>query len=384
MCLVLGLVLEYSMDQMLMLGFLCFNQFLLSFLLFLRSNIAGLQLFRIDSMISVLDRLLMIGSCGMILWVFNRTEPFRIEWFVYLQTVSYLITALIALAVVLKKGGNFIYRWNPALFRLILKKSLPFALLILLMSIYGRVDSVLLERLLPDGKEQTGIYAQAFRLLDASNMMAYLFAVLLLPMFSRMLKLGQDIRPLATLSSKLIIIPAATLALICWQYSTQLMELMYHQHTSVSGSVLSILMFSLIPMAGSYIFGTLLTANGSLKQLNFIALIGVVLSFTINLIMIPIAGSIGAAQACLATQLITFLLQFALAIRSFNFNVMSKGSLNFIIPISVLGISAYALRNTEWVMGIILLGIIGGLATLMSVLGDAKLIKRLKDQSRSI
>ncbi|MGB1317516.1 MAG: hypothetical protein ACPG5W_04895, partial [Flavobacteriales bacterium] len=49
-CLSVGLMLGYSQHQMMMLGLLCFNQFLLSSILFLRSNIAGLQLFKLDSL----------------------------------------------------------------------------------------------------------------------------------------------------------------------------------------------------------------------------------------------------------------------------------------------------------------------------------------------
>jgi len=48
---------------------------------------------------------------------------------------------------------------------------MPFALLVLLMSFYNRIDPVLIERLLPAplGEEQSGVYAQAFRLLDAGQ-----------------------------------------------------------------------------------------------------------------------------------------------------------------------------------------------------------------------
>ena len=50
-----GILVGYGQDQMEMLYFLCFNQFLLSFILYFRSNISGLHLFKTDSMLSVLD-----------------------------------------------------------------------------------------------------------------------------------------------------------------------------------------------------------------------------------------------------------------------------------------------------------------------------------------
>ena len=44
--LAVGLIIGYSLEQFYMLFFLIFNQFLLSFILYLRSNISGLHLFK--------------------------------------------------------------------------------------------------------------------------------------------------------------------------------------------------------------------------------------------------------------------------------------------------------------------------------------------------
>jgi O-antigen/teichoic acid export membrane protein len=376
-CIVAGLLFNYSADQLSMLALLCFNQFLLSFILFLRSNISGLQLFKIDSTISILDRLLMIVSCGWILWFTDRSVPFQIEWFVYLQTGAYSLTMLAAFGVVLKYGGKFSYSWNFPMLRLILKQSLPFALLILFMSIYGRVDSVLIERLLIDGKEQAGIYAQAFRLLDASNMIAYLFAVLLLPMFSRMLKLKEDVGPLAGIASKLVVIPAFALGLICYYHGSDLMELMYHEHSSESAKILAILMFSLIPMAGVYVIGTLLTANGSLKMLNTIALITVIISIGLNMLMIPLYGVMGAAITCLATQGLSFILQLVVGFREFNFR-FGKGAILLLISLSGVWTTAFLLPPMSWMTSAVMIAVSGAVFTGVSLLPDMQTIVNLK------
>lgn len=376
-CMAAAIAMDYSPHQIAMLILLCFNQFLLSSILFLRSNIAGMQLFKMDSLTSIMDRLLMIITCGWVLFFMKRDVPFQIEWFVYLQTFAYATTATFALAVVLKRGGPFTMKWNPAMLILILKQSLPFALLILLMSIYGRVDSVLLERMLENGKEQTGIYAQAFRLLDASNMIAYLFAVLLLPMFSRMLKLQEDVRPLVYMASKLILIPAFTLGLICWAYGSDLMQLLYTEHVEDSGRILSLLMFSLIPMAGAYIIGTLLTANGSLKQLNTIALIGVILSFILNIVLIPRMQAYGAAVSCLTTQLITFLLQLLVAVKLFRFGLNAQ-ILYIALPVIAVLATNLLLPEMQWQLGAFILLLIGGILTLLSLIPDIKTIRTIR------
>lgn len=375
LCLVMGLIFGYDADQMSMLGLLCFNQFLLSFILFLRSNVAGLQLFRIDSMLSILDRTIVIITCGILLWGGIHEGPFQIAWFVQLQTLSLFITAVIALAVVLRYGGRFHRSWNSRIFPLILRQSLPFALLILLMSIYGRIDSVMLERLLPDGNLQSGIYAQAFRLLDAANMIGYLFAVLLLPMFSRMLKQKDDVRSLTALGSKILLIPAFSLAIMGYWHGTALMDLLYDHHVSSSGAVLSILLFSFVPMAGTYVYGTLLTANGNLRWLNYIAAAGVVLSVVINLIVIPKYGPFGAAVACLVTQLVTFLLQYALAVRTFKISFTVKGSIGPIVAVALIGLAGMLSAHLPWMLASCLVILLGGLCTLLLILPDLKLLR---------
>jgi len=73
----------------------------------MRSNVSGLQMFRTDSFLSVLDRALMIIICGVLLWGNITEEKFRIEWFVYAQTVAYLLTLIVSFVIVFKESSFF-------------------------------------------------------------------------------------------------------------------------------------------------------------------------------------------------------------------------------------------------------------------------------------
>lgn len=340
-CFIIGNVSGYNSHEMNMLMLLCFNQFMLSFIMFLRSNLAGLQLFKTDSLISVTDRLLMIIMCGLVLWTSWFDITFTIDLFVQLQTAAYGFTMLLALALVIRHSGFRIPTFNLKLFRVIMKQSLPFAMLILLMSIYGRIDGVLLERLAPNGATQAGIFAQAFRLLDAGNMFAYLFAVLLLPMFARMLKLGESVAKLSSLALKLLVVPASVLALICFFYSDLIMGTMYQAEVASSSVVLSILMFALIPMAGSYVIGTLLTANGSLTFLNIIAVVAVFLSVVLNVFLIPHFGAVGSAIAALSVQCVVFISQAYVSAKLLNAMPPLKQIFKFGLMMAVLSVAGH-------------------------------------------
>ena len=360
-CIIVGFAIGYHKEQLQMLLLLMFNQFLISFVLYLRSNLSGLQFFKTDSIISVLDKTLMIGICSILLWGHVTSTPFQIEWFVYAQTLAYSLTAIITFIVVLTKSGMLHFKFDLGFFIIFLKQSYPYALLILLMALYNRIDSVMLERMLDNGKEQAGIYAQAFRILDAVSMFAFLFAGLLLPMFARMIKLKQSIDQMTQFSYSLLIIPAIVLVASTFIYRDNIMFLLYNNHVKMSADILGILMLGFLSISTTYIFGTLLTANGSMRNLNLMAAVGMLVNILLNLILIPKFMALGSAVASLATQTFTAVAQVLIARKIFNLKINYKfifSLLLFAIVICSIGIfSKYYFSN--WLMGLAVLVIAG-------------------------
>ena len=329
-----GLIIGYTAEQFIMLIFLVINQFLASFLLYLRSNISGLHYFRTDSLISVLDRALVIVICGVLLWGNITDQAFRIEWFVYSQTVAYLLAVVVAFLVVWSKSKYLYPVLDFQYLTKILKQSYPFALLILLMSFYNRIDSVMLERLLADGKMQAGIYAQSFRILDAAAMFAFLFAGLLLPIFSRMIGQKQSVNEMLQLSFSLIFIPALTLAVLACFFPEEIIAWMYHEHISYSSRIFPLLMLGFISISTTYIFGTLLTANGNLKELNILAGSALTLNILLNFLFIPSHQAFGAALSSLITQTYMATAQVIVAVLKFRYRI------NWLLIIRIASFSA--------------------------------------------
>lgn len=310
-----GLLMGYGSDEFRLLALLTLCQFLNSLILYLRSNFEGLLLFRWDSLFSVLDRLLMIIICGFLLWSPLR-DRFNIYWFVYAQLATYGITALLAFVVISRKARFRRLRWDWPFFLVILRKSAPFALLVLLMASYNRIDPILLRELA--GDSASGVYAGAFRLLDALTMICYLVSVPLLPVFSR---LCSEKRPL-TDSIRVVFWPmmlfAVGAAVACALFAEPLMQWRYHDHFAAYVPVFRVVIFGLVPIGVTYIFGTLLTAGGHLKQLNFFAATSLVLNVMVNLLLIPRLGAAGSAWASLIAQTFMAIAQLVLAIRIFR------------------------------------------------------------------
>jgi O-antigen/teichoic acid export membrane protein len=319
----IGFSIGYNLLMIKLLLIQGFNMFLISFVNYLRSNLAGLHLFKTDAIVSVLDKFILIFLCMLMFktGALKNPDGHGIMYFVYAQTFAYLITAIIAFVIISNKTLVFKLQWNGAFALLILKKSLPFAIITLLMSFYNRIDTVMIERMLPNGDEQASIYAQAFRILDSTNMVALLTAGMLLPIFSRMLKNKESVESLVKLVSTLLIAPALVIGIGCVFYSTELMALLYPMHIEESARIFGLLMLSFIAVAVIYIFGALLTANDNLKQLNTIAAIGIGLNIVLNLIFIPFSEAYGAAISSLATQTLTAVILIRMTQRIFKFKI---------------------------------------------------------------
>ena len=317
-----GLLLGYGSEEFRLLALLTLCQFLNSLILYLRSNFEGLLLFRWDSLFSVLDRLLMIVICGCLLWSPLR-ERFNIYWFVYAQLTAYGLTALLALVVIGRKAGLRRLRWDRRFFLVILRKSAPFALLVLLMAAYGHVDSIVLRAMASD--EQAGIFAGAFRLLDALTMVAYLVSVPLLPVFSRLCREGEAVTPYLRLVFWPMMLFAIGAAVACAVWAEPVMRLLYHGRAALNVPVFRGIIFGIIPIGLTYIFGTLLTAGGYLRQLNTFAAVSLVLNIVVNMLLIPRLGAVGSAWASLSTQSFMALAQVLLSVRLFHLPAAAFG-----------------------------------------------------------
>ena len=365
---IVAILYGFKGDQLYLLGWVAFNQILLSFILYIRSNISGLLLFKTDSFLSVLDRLLMICICGFLLWSGFVDKPFQLIWFVYAQTAAFLITLITAFALLIPHLKVISFSFNWPFIVMIIRRSLPFAFLVLLMSFYSRIEPVLLARLLPNetGLHHAGIYAQSFRLIDAGNNIALLFSVILLPMFSTMIKRKEPVKGLVKICFTLIILMSVTVSTGALFYSQELMELLYglregenpidfNLRIREASAVFSILMGSFIAISSTYIFGTLLTANGSLGKLNIIAGFGVIINLTLNFILIPLYEAEGAAIASLSAQSITAILQFYLAKKLFSLDFGYPFWIRIVLFTAISLISLYFSKflSTNWIFNLI-------------------------------
>jgi O-antigen/teichoic acid export membrane protein len=331
-----ALVFQYGGRALFLVFLLAAVQMLNSFLMFLRSNVSAHHHFKTDALLSVLDKVLMIGICSVLLFSPLLRTHFVIEWFIFAQIAAYLISILVALTIVIRRYSKIqFHHFSISEVVSICKKSVPYAVLILLMAIYMRSDVLMLERLA--GPAQNYIYLEAYRILEAANMIAFLFAGILLPMFSRMISQKLNVENLVVTTANIMLPASLALVSFCIVFAEPIMKILYPNDINEQ----LILSFSLI--IGSfpafcimYIYSTLLTANGNISMLIRIALFGGVVSIALNLILIHYFQSAGAALTCFVIEWLLGVIYIYFCVKQFHLKIQFSRIAQFIIVFAIM------------------------------------------------
>ncbi|WP_235298457.1 oligosaccharide flippase family protein [Portibacter marinus] len=294
------------------------SQVSLSMLLYLRTNVSGSGRYFTDSFFSVLDKLILIIWMSYVIWGNPNVVDVTITYFVQVQFYSILITEIFVLFYTHKRLSPIHLHLDWSFVGSLLRESLPYATLIILMAGYSRLDGIMLEQLLDDNAREAGEYARSFRLYDTFNNFMFLFAVLLLPMFSRMLKAGEDINALVLWAFRLLLFSSFFGVIMVYFHGTEILSFFYDAANEGVSHTFLWLMIAGVSLSLNYIYGTLLTANGNIKTLNGIAIVGFIINIVFNFVAIPKYGKEGAAGATAVTQTIVLIFQMYFCFQYFK------------------------------------------------------------------
>lgn len=356
-------ILRYNEAQFKLLLFLGINQIIHSFVLYNRANFTALFKFKLDTFFSVFDKLLSIVICAYLFYLSPLSADlealFKIEYFVYAQTFSLAIAFIVSFGILIFTEKPSWTKVDFKVFLPFLKKTLPFAVAVLLMTLYTRIDAVMIERLLPEaeGNYQAGIYAAGYKILDAVNQIPYLFASFLIPVFASLLKKEEDFKPIfsAALKMLLTISIGATIIVIFW--GNTILEMMYKDYTEEWFKSFMYLMLSFNTAVLIYVSGSLLTANNNMIAISKMSILALCINIVLNYFLIKTDGASGASLATLITQVVMALMQMVLVIKIWNFKLSFKYILPFCVYSFVLALSSYYLQaKLENIVIVVFLG----------------------------
>ncbi len=343
-----GTLVDYPSSYYKLLGMIAVNFFLTSLYVFLKSHFPAVGDYGKETFYSVLDKMLLILILGVQIYVLKALS---IESFILSITLANLIAILIAYT---RLRGitkiEFYFSIRDAIH--ILKESFGFALVGLFMSFFNRIDGVMLERILGDEAYAAGVYAAGYRLLDAANMFALLFASLLLPMFAYRLSKDGKVGELASQAAKIMLLVISMVVLSGFFYAEEIMKLLYIDYTEQYADTFRILILSFIGVGFSYIYGTLITASGKLFLFNIVLFAGICINWYLNYKWIPVETSIGAAKATLITQVSVMLLQIFIVIKNFGLKIKLKPMITAVFYVILVCSFAYFMAQFDihWII----------------------------------
>ena len=363
------------------------NLFLSTLFIYLRTNIAGIGKYRLDSLLSIIDKVLMLVILGVLSWVSPFRENFQIIWLAYGQMAAFGVSCIVALGILYRHLGSIGLTFSLDYTKKLLRWSAPYALILLTMSAYTRMDSVMLEHILDDGGRESGIYEYGYRFLDALNMIGYLFAALLLPMYASNIKDSKIIKDLVDVGLRLMVLVTFVGSSATITYRHEIMNWAHKDATPYYGDIMLYLMLSFIALSIAYIFGSLLVANNSLKKFNLLLIGGVAINFGLNYYLIPYEQALGAAKATLLTQALMTAGQIILVASIMKVKINTR-LLSIILGFGLLCIlifgSIYAYLPMNWVIRALISICISFLAALLIRLVDIRLITDLISKKNSI
>jgi O-antigen/teichoic acid export membrane protein len=309
-----AVILGFASTYPLFLALMLLLQLSNSFLLFLRAALSGIGLYRTDSYLSIADRGLCILLMGIFLMIPVLHSSITIILFTGIQLLSILTASGIAVMILQKHNFSFRPRFDLIKLKALFKEGLPYATLVLLMSASSRVDTILIPFFSPEKFNGAAIYAGSFRVVEAVNIIGYLFAGLLLPLFTKSIQQLDMTAKLADIAIRLLWTMMIPLAFSFSIFSAGIIPLLYKNATGEMIFTFSIAILTIIPISGNYIYGTLLTASGSLWPMNRIFVLIFCLNLVLIMLLLPLLSIPGVALASFITQTVTFIMQLKLCL----------------------------------------------------------------------
>jgi O-antigen/teichoic acid export membrane protein len=327
------------------------NQILLSFNIYLRSNVSAHQYFIADAMLSILDKMLMIIFCAILIWGKLPSFPLTIFNFALAQMFAYLITFIVCLFFSFRLTNKLVFKFSFKDFFQIAKETLPYAIIHFLMTTYYRIDGVMLEKLQgANGAAESGIYAQGYRIMESLNNIGYLFASILLPLFAYKIAKKHEIKTLLKSSLSIMFCLAISIVICLFHYKREIMEILYSTTADInySAEVFGYLLLNFFPVAILYVIGTLLTANENFRIMIYTLIVAVIINVSLNFYLITNFGAKGAGQATLITQLFMLVCYAVFCLRIFKISLNIKYLMQLLVFVLLAVALSYGTKKISF------------------------------------
>lgn len=330
-------------------------QGLTSLLIFFRNIITANQYFGLDAWLSVVDKSLMIIFCSLI--IYASLGRMSLLLFLQIQIACTAVAVIISFLIIVRKKLMMIA--GKEKIEKILKQVLPFTAIVLFMSIHYRLDGFLLERIHPNGALQAGIYASAYRLLDACNMVGYLASSFLVAFVARNLTDKKILEEAVFNTRHVLIFCALGAVTFVTVFAQWIQQLLYHSSSNYNALVMQLCIASYPAYCLVHIYGSVLTGAAKFKQFISILVFSVIINIVLNLALIPFYGAEGCCIAALTSQYFCGIAALTVATKAVSIQYHFKSIFVYLLSAALLGalfyLGKYALINVWLILTIAVL-----------------------------
>ncbi|MEZ4828956.1 MAG: oligosaccharide flippase family protein [Bacteroidia bacterium] len=288
---VLGWFLGYDRHQLYFLFLLCIVHAGNQLMAYFRAGFQAMQMFAIDGVLSIFERVvLLLLVAGLFFAGMNITG------FIYMRVVTALLCGAAFYFLYTYVFGRVVPRWDYAEIKTALKMSFPFAIMTILYSVHDKVDQVMLERIA--GAKENGLYAGAYRWLDAFSMYLWTVLPIFFARFAHYLRDHQAQEKLLHFGQVIAAIPMTFVSIFVFFYGEKLLFLFGESTPDEISTMTACLhgLFVAVWFNGVFaIFSTLLTATGHEKFVNRLAVVSIAINIVLNSIFIPRYGAVASA-----------------------------------------------------------------------------------------
>jgi len=283
---------------------------------FLRCFVQGMQMLKLDSFLSSFDRMMLIILGGSILWFYSNGMKISIHHFVWFHIAAYTFCFLIVGCMLRNKLSFRIDTYSPKQLVEIIQKGWPLIIITLFMTIYSRIDVVMLGRMVPNGAEQCDVLALSLRIIDSAFNVLALLGVFLLPTVAYHYSEGnlEYVKRAVLISFAISTFMSTSLILISILFGDVIYSQLYPNHTPYDLKVFQRQIWCTLGVGWMYVFGSYLTATARYRQLIGIVAIGLILSLASNLYFIPKYAALGVAMTSSGVQLTMGILHLTVAV----------------------------------------------------------------------
>jgi O-antigen/teichoic acid export membrane protein len=284
--------------------------------------------------------------------------------FVFVQFLNFVVSLIFCYRSSVKPVFDFDFKFMIGL----VKRSFPFLLSGIFVTVYFRIDITLMSKLAPEmlagvysnvsRDAVIGWYSAAYNILDGLISLPIAVSTAILPVaIIYFTQSKEKLLQLYKLSLKYLIYLAIPMAVGVTMLSDKIVVLIYRSNYLNASLALQILVWTMIPLSINYVLGVMMTAIHQEKASVYVLFGNCILNILLNLILIPRWSLYGAAVATVVSEIFYFAGYYYIISKNFEkvniFAMMIKPAISG----TIMGISLYYLSAFNLFV-LILLGVL--------------------------